>query len=137
MTHKRPIKIAFVCLENRNRSPTAETMFKELATRRGYKYFTGREMDYDLEIISAGLYIVQGNNRRDMTDEIASSFDHIVAMDKDVKNCLINGYKLDPERVTNLEVPNIYSRNQPELVDLLRPRLEDLADSIGLTARHE
>jgi predicted protein tyrosine phosphatase len=136
MTHKRPIKIAFVCNRNRSRSPTAEEMFKELATRRGYSYFTGHEMDYQLEIISAGLY-VDDDSGREMNDEIARGYDHIIAMDKEVAECLVAGYQLDPERVINFGIPDKYDPFQSELVDLLKPRLEDLADNIGLSARQE
>ena len=119
-------RILFVCYANMNRSPTAEELMKSMAVERGFSVFGegsySRNCDY--EIMSAG---INGDSENPMRQDLWDSFETIVAMDGFVKKLLLRIYKPKKE-VLNLNIPDIFPRNSPELKEKLRPHLERLLD---------
>ena len=118
-------KILFVCYANVNRSPTAEDLFKEMASESGYRVFRYNcySFDYDFYVSSAGINS-EGENQ--MTQELAGSFDEIYAFDSGIVECLKKEFRNLEGRVVCLDIKDNYKRDSPELVKLLRPVFERL-----------
>ena len=100
------MKVLFVCNQNQNRSKTAEEVFK------------GR-----FKTKSAGLY-----NSKPVTEKQLSWADVIIVME-DIQRAEIS--KRFPEqylqkRVLSLEIPDVYHYNQPELIEVLKSKVNNL-----------
>lgn len=100
------MKVLFICNQNKNRSKTAEDVFKER-----------------FETKSAGLY-----NEKPVTKKQLSWADIIVVME-DAQRAEIA--KRFPEiymqrRILTLNIPDTYYHNQPELVRLLKSKVSEL-----------
>jgi predicted protein tyrosine phosphatase len=101
----RKTRILFVCLANVDRSPTAEDIFRS------------RE---DLEVLSAGISAVGG---RQLTEELVNWADKIFVMETeqaDYLKALVPGAS---SKTIALNIPDIYRRNHPKLIMLLRERV--------------
>lgn len=106
-TPKRPKRILFVCTANVDRSPTAEAILK------GIKGF---------EVQSAGIW---PNARRRITKELIDWADIIFAMEDYHKEVIVS---LKPEaenKTIVLNVPDIYPRNDPNLIKILKERISE------------
>jgi predicted protein tyrosine phosphatase len=97
----------FVCAANRNRSPTAEGVFRALAADAGF----------DVRVSSAGL---SPFSERPVTKELVDSADLIFVMEEYMARELETGYGQDPAKVICLDIPDIYLRDDPLLVVILR-----------------
>jgi predicted protein tyrosine phosphatase len=100
------MKILFICNQNQNRSRTAAELFK------------GR-----FETKSAGLF-----NSRPVTKSQISWADTVIVMEDSQRSEIAKRF---PElymqkRILSLDIPDIYSHNQPELVDLLKSKTKGL-----------
>jgi len=97
-------KILFVCSQNRLRSPTAEQIF---STRT------------DLEVMSAGL---DNSAVNVVTPELVQWADIIFVMEKAHRNKLGKKFKayLNKQRLICLNIPDIYSYMDPNLVNILK-----------------
>ena len=100
------MKILFICNQNQNRSKTAEDIFK-------HKFDTK----------SAGLY-----NKKPVTEEQMSWADTIMVME-DIQRTEIS--KRFPQqymekRILSLEIPDVYTFNQPELIKVLKSKVNKL-----------
>jgi predicted protein tyrosine phosphatase len=98
-------KVLFVCSGNIDRSPTAEDIFKARP---------------DLDVMSAGTSLLA---RRRVTREMVRWADIIFVME--VKHA---GHikSMEPEaahKIVVLDIPDVYHRNDPELVELLLDRV--------------
>lgn len=100
------MKLLFVCNQNQNRSKTAEELF------RG-KYNTK----------SAGLY-----NEKPLTKKQISWADTIVVMEENQRREIAKRFPKEymQKRILSLNIPDTYSYNQPELVDILKSKIHDL-----------
>jgi len=98
-------KVLFVCSGNIDRSPTAEGMFK------------ARE---DLEIISAGTSLLA---RRRVTRDMVRWADKIFVMEQGHAERIRSMEQEAGDKIVVLNIPDIYHRNDPELVQLLRDRV--------------
>ncbi len=100
------MKVLFICNQNQNRSKTAEEIFKGTFTTR-----------------SAGLY-----NERPVTENEIAWADLIVVMDDaqraELAKRFPNHYLL--KRIVSLDVPDVFRYQQPELVELLKTRVEEV-----------
>jgi predicted protein tyrosine phosphatase len=100
----------FVCAANRNRSPTAEGVFRALAADAGF----------EVEVSSAGL---SPFSERPVTKELADNADLIFVMEEYMARELETGYGQDPAKIVCLDIPDIYLRDEPLLVHLLKETL--------------
>lgn len=100
------MKLLFICNQNKNRSKTAERLFKN-------KYKTK----------SAGLYNEKPLNKRQL-----SWADLVVVMDDSQRNEISKRF---PElylkkRIISLNINDIYKYNQKELIDELKTKFNEL-----------
>ncbi len=100
----------FVCAANRNRSPTAAEVFRALAAQAGLA----------VEVSSAGL---SPYAERPVTKELADSADLIFVMEDYMARELESQYGQDPAKIVCLDIPDIYYRDDPLLVHLLKEAL--------------
>lgn len=99
--------LLFVCSENRLRSPTVEAVFSE---------------HEGIEAIGAGT-----NSDADTTTsgDLIEWADVILVMEKSHRNKIANKYKalLKGNKLSVLEIPDIYECMQPELIQLLKVKV--------------
>lgn len=106
------MNVLFVCTANRLRSPTAETLFKN---------------DPRIEVRSAGL---DPDCPTPLVQDLVDWADLIFVMENAQREKIRKKYKQRPAdgRIINLNLPDEYERDQPELIDLLNmkvpPRIE-------------
>ena len=95
----------FVCNQNQNRSKTAEELFQDTFTTR-----------------SAGLY-----NKHPITEEQLAWADVVVVMEDAQRSELAKRFPKQylHKRIVSLDVPDVYSYNQPELVEVLKLKVEE------------
>ncbi len=100
------MKVLFICNQNQNRSKTAEDVFK------------GR-----LETKSAGLY-----NEKPVTEKQISWADAIIVMEDAQRSEIAKRFPKQymQKRILSLDIPDVYHYNQPELVSILKSKIEDL-----------
>jgi predicted protein tyrosine phosphatase len=100
--------ILFICSQNRLRSPTAEQVFAD---------YPG------LEVSSAG---TSHDAENPLTAELVSWADIIVVMEKQHRAKLQRRFRsaLRGQRVICLDIPDDYAFMQPELIELLKVRME-------------
>ena len=100
------MKVLFICNQNLNRSKTAEDIFKN-----------------KFETKSAGLY-----NEKPVTEEQLSWADIIVVMEDIQREELANRFPKQymKKRILSLNIPDVYYRNEPELVNLLKSKINEL-----------
>lgn len=104
---EKPKRILFVCTANVDRSPTAEAIL------RGVRGF---------EVKSAGIW---PNARRRITRDLIDWADLIFAMEEYHRDVIV---ALKPEAVDKvivLNIPDIYPRNDPRLVKLLKDKISE------------
>ncbi len=100
------MKVLFICNQNLNRSKTAEKIFRER-----------------FETKSAGLY-----NLHPVSEKQISWADTIIVMEESQRKelaCRFPNYYLK-KRILSLNIPDVYHKNQPELVHLLNKRMDEL-----------
>lgn len=100
------MKVLFICNQNKNRSKTAEEIFKgKLKTK------------------SAGVY-----NEKAVSAKEISWADLIVVMEDAQRSEIVKRFpKLYMQkRILSLDIPDIYAYNQPELVVLLKKRVKKI-----------
>ena len=100
------MNVLFICNQNQNRSKTAEQLFKR-------KFKTK----------SAGLY-----NPRPVTKEQFKWADTIIVMEAEQRAELGKRFPslYLQKKILSLDIPDIYSYNQPELATLIRSKTSEL-----------
>ena len=100
------MKILFICNQNQNRSKTAEDLFKD-----------------KFETKSAGLY-----NEKPVTKKQISWANTIIVMEEGQRREIAKRFPKEymHKRILSLDVPDTYNYNQPELVNLLISKIDDL-----------
>lgn len=109
MTSKRK-NVLFVCSRNQWRSPTAERLYRK---------------DQRLNVRSAG---VSSAARRRISDQDINWADIVIAMDAshaDRLRPIMRRVKSKTELHT-LDIPDLYQFMDPELIDIIRDRLEPI-----------
>ena len=101
------MKLLFICSYGKNRSPTAEDLFKG-----------------EHETLSLGLYespsSLSLNKNLDLLIGLA---DKIFVMEESHRKTIINYYLNLDKEIINLEIPDNYLKGDPSLVALLRERV--------------
>jgi len=102
------MKILFICNQNQNRSKTAEELFKSR-----------------FETKSAGLF-----NSRPVTDKQLSWADIIIVMEEEQRHELSKRFPqlYLQKRILNLNIPDIYTYNDPLLIKSLQSSFEHYSD---------
>jgi predicted protein tyrosine phosphatase len=102
--------ILFICYANLNRSPTAADVARMIAEQK----------NLNIDISSAGIAIYAENS---LTKFLADSADTIFVMEDYMKKMLEEYYGQKGEKIIVLHIPDIYARNDPELVQILEKQL--------------
>jgi len=99
-------KILFVCNQNKNRSKTAEKIFRNTFNTK-----------------SAGLY-----NDKPVTKSQLSWADIIIVMEDSQRKEIARRFPVQyiKKRLLSLDIPDIYGYNQPELITLLKQKVNSL-----------
>lgn len=100
------MKVLFICNQNLHRSKTAEELFR------------GR-----FETRSAGLY-----NEKPVTETQISWADVIAVMEEAQRSEIVKRFLRHAlrKRIVCLDIPDIYCYNQPELIEALESRVDEL-----------
>lgn len=100
------MKVLFICNQNQNRSKTAEELFRD-----------------KFQVESAGLY-----NEKPVTKSQLEWADVIVVMEDEQKKELSKRFPTQylKKRILSLSIPDIYSYNQPRLINELKTKVEQL-----------
>jgi len=100
------MKVLFICNQNQNRSKTAENLFK--------KRFKTK---------SAGLY-----NENPVSENEISWADKIIVMESEQRSEIAKRFpKLYMQKqIVSLDIPDIFRCDQPELIDLLNSKVDEL-----------
>lgn len=100
------MNILFVCNQNQNRSRTAEELFKEQHSTRSAGLYNDSPVKEE-ELRWAEVIIVMEDSQR---QEISERFPEVYLQKK----------------ILSLNIPDIYSYNQPKLVGLLKEKMAGL-----------
>ncbi len=100
------MKLLFICNQNKNRSKTAETMYKK-------RYLTK----------SAGLY-----NERPVTKEQIAWADTIIVMENEQRKEISKRFPAQymQKKILTLNIPDVYKNGQPELVKEISEKMRGL-----------
>ncbi len=100
------MRILFICNQNQNRSKTAENIFKSRFKTK-----------------SAGLY-----NEKPVTAKQLSWADAVIVMDEEQRREIAKRFPKQymQKRVLSLDIPDVFHYNQPELVNMLKSKINDL-----------
>lgn len=109
----------FVCYANVDRSPTAEAVCQRIATENGL----------NIEASSAGM---SNGATRPVTKKMADRADTIFVMEPDMVTELVEEYGQEPGKIVCLDIPDIYGRNEPQLVSTLEQKLYEYLIQEGL-----
>ncbi len=102
----RKIKLLFVCTENLQRSPTAEELFK------GNKIYEAK---------SAG---ISPTSAKPITKQAIEWADKIFVMEPFHKEYIKEFFPMYKNKeITVLNIPDIYYRNDPKLIKILKEKL--------------
>ena len=104
------MKVLFVCNQNENRSKTAEELFRD-------RY----------ETKSAGLY-----NNKPVTKKQIEWADILVVMEDKQRSEIAKRFpKLYMQkRILSLDIPDMYSYQDPELINILERRMDNVVEPI-------
>lgn len=100
------MKVLFICNQNQNRSKTAEELFKDRFETR-----------------SAGIY-----NEKPVTEKQISWADVVIVMEEAHRREIAKRFPKQymQKRIISFDIPDIYHYNQPQLVEILKERVEEL-----------
>jgi predicted protein tyrosine phosphatase len=110
MAKQKRQNVLFICYGNLNRSPTAADVAKEIAEQKGL----------NINVASAGIAVYAENP---ISKFIADQADVIFVMEDYMKKILEEYYGQKPKKIVVLNIPDVYSRNDPELVEILERKL--------------
>ena len=104
------MKVLFICNQNENRSKTAKEIFKERFKTK-----------------SAGLY-----NSKPVTEKQISWADVIIVMEKSQRSEIAKRFPKQYmlKRIVSLDIPDVYHYNQPELVEILKSKVDNLFEPL-------
>ena len=100
-------RVLFVCTANIDRSPTAEDLLKNV---EGF------------EVQSAGVWF---NARRRISKELIDWADIIFVMEDFHKEVIMTLKPDADKKIVVLNIPDIYLRNDPELISILKVKLAE------------
>lgn len=108
--HKKNKTYLFVCMANMQRSPTAEDVARGLAKANGIP----------VKSKSAGISPLA---EQPIDKELAEEADLIFVMEDFMKQNIEQQFQIEPSRIIVLGIPDVYERNEPQLVRMLTEKL--------------
>ena len=107
------MKLLFICNQNKHRSKTAELIFRK-----------------EYETKSAGLY-----NEKPVTESQLKWADIIIVMEELQRTELAKRFPkiYMQKRILSMNIPDVYSFNQPDLRELLKNKMEETDEFILAT----
>ena len=109
----------FVCYANMDRSPTAEAVCTRIAE------------DHNLDIVASSAGIANRADRP-VTKEVADLADKIFVMEPSMVTEMVEGYGQNPAKIVCLDILDVYSQNDPVLVQRLEAKMYEHLDREGL-----
>jgi predicted protein tyrosine phosphatase len=109
----------FVCYANMERSPTAEAVCRRIAAENGL----------DIQASSAG---TSDGAYRPLTKRIADLADKIFVMEPHMVREMVEEFGQNPAKIICLDIPDMYERDDPELVRTLEQKLYEYMIREGL-----
>lgn len=106
-------RVLFVCTANMDRSPTAEALFK----RKG-----------GFEAKSAGTWMYA---RRRISRDLVEWADLIFAMENHHRDAILSVCPEAEKKTIVLDIPDIYPRNDPDLIRILKTKLSGYLEIDG------
>ncbi len=103
------MKVLFVCNQNINRSKTAEEIFKGKFQTRSVGLYNDKPLNEEQLGWADIVMVMEGEQRT----EISRRFPKLYLQKK----------------ILSLNVPDIYYHNQPELISVLKERMDEIEDS--------
>ena len=105
------MKVLFICNQNQNRSKTAEELFKDRFKTK-----------------SAGLY-----NETPVTDTQLQWADAVIVMEAEQRYEIAKRFpkRYMQKRILSLDIPDVYHYNQPELIELLKRKIDELLPTLA------
>ena len=103
----RKHRLLFVCSANLQRSPTAEQVFGNLSDEWQTK--------------SAG--ILPSSGRNSLAQKLIDWADLILVMESQHAEHIQTNFKANPDKIKILNIPDIYVRNDPELIQELKKKV--------------
>lgn len=108
-------QVLVVCTAGQHRSPTAARLLNER---------------FDVEARASGAH---PQAERPVTQELIDWSDHIIAMDERTdghKSYLEDRFDTGGRSVFIFDIPDVYNKDDPELIDLLEDKLEAFIDRL-------
>lgn len=103
-------RLLFVCTGNTDRSPTAEKLFDH------HRHYTAR---------SCGIAPLA---HIPVSDELLEWSDYIICMEEPHRFVLLNRYPAAQDKtIFVLDIPDLYEKDEPELVEKLKVKLREVA----------
>ena len=99
------MRVLFVCNQNQNRSKTAEELFKDVFETKSAGLFNEKPVT-EKEILWADIILVMEDEHR---REIARRFPKLYMQ----------------KRILSLGIPDVYHYNQPELINILKSKINE------------
>ena len=101
------MKVLFICNQNQHRSKTAEKLFKDRFQTK-----------------SAGLF-----NEKPVTEKHISWADLVVVMEDSQRSEIAKRFPKQymQKRILSLDIPDVFHFNQPELIDALKSKVDELS----------
>ena len=99
------MKFLFICTENLQRSPTAESIFKN-------------HEEHEAKSVGISPFA-----EKKVNSSILNWADLIFVMEAFHKNFIIKNFPESESKIIILDIPDIYFRDDPELVDILKENL--------------
>ena len=104
------MNVLFICNQNQNRSKTAEEIFKDRFNTK-----------------SAGLY-----SEKPVTEKQIAWADVVIVMDEEQRAEIAKRFPKQYllKRILSLNITDLYYYNQPELIELLESRMNELFEPL-------
>ena len=109
--------VLFVCKGNLNRSRAAEDVMGQVIGGTP-------DLEYDMQVRSAGIDPV--GDGKPLTDEVVAWADAIYVFEGWHEKIVLGRYPDAAGKICNLQIPDVYDRNNPELILILRYILPEL-----------
>lgn len=100
------MNLLFICNQNKNRSKTAEEIFKDKFNTKSAGLYNDKPVT-EKQLLWADIIIVMEEEHR---TEIAKRFPKLYLL----------------KRIVSIDIPDIYYYNQPELVEIIKLKMDEL-----------